>query len=1106
MKIPRFVSLFLVLVTFAALNTGCTAKIKKARHAQRAEKFFAAGQYQKAEIEYLNVMRLEPTNAVAISHLATIYFDQDRLMRAYPFLVKACELSPGNPDLLFRLATIHLGAGKVKEAHTEALRILEKDPKHPDAPILLAESTASKNDVEETQGQIDKLIASAGQTAPFQIASGALAMRTGNIATATAAFKRAIEIDPRSAAAHCALGNLYLFQRDVTNADPELKLGADLSPPRSSRRLVYADFKLKTGDLENGKRLLAEINKEAPDFIPVLIRQADIAFGTTNYDQCTSLLSETLSRDPGNIEALLLRGKLLMARGQATNAITEFENLNRFYTENKQSGPPMLYYQLGIAYLINRDISKSAKYLKQATSLDKSFVDANLLLAQLNIRKGDAEEAISPLVELTRSFPQIPQGHLLLAEAYLKQKRPDFTRATAVYQKMAEMFPNSPQVPLLLGMTLAQQNNKAEARKAFEKSLQLATNNLAAVEQLAALDLADHNFEAAFDRVQKASEDAPKSALPEVLLAKIHLAHAGDLIQQEAKLHPTSTAKSLRLADVPATQPDVDKAESALLKAIELEPSQNTTYLMLAQLYVASDRQQKALTRLEGLAKTNDVAALMQIGLIHEELKHFNEARTAYERLLQASPDHIAALNNLAYLCSEHLGKVDEAFALAEKARRLQPNNPFTADTFGWVLFHKGDYTRALASIDESVAQLPQEAEIQFHLGMTHYMLGNEGPARAALQQASQSIKDFQGKDSISNRLYLLTLDLKDPPNRPLLQQLAQANPNDPIIAGKLASIYESSGAFDKAARLYQEMLKANPDNSRVMGRLAELYSSRLDKPVEAVALAKQAHDLAPDSPEISQTLGHLVYQNHDYQWALSLLQGAARGADPSPALLYDLAQAQYTAGQIPEAESTMQSALEKNGMFEKSADARQFLELLAAGRSRAAAQSAAPKARELLNTKPGYLPALMVSALGFEQEGKPANAKAIYEKILADNATFPLALRNLSILYAAEPATAQKAYDLAVKARQSFPDDPEVARTLGILAYGRGDASRAAQLLKESSEKRTDDGELLYFLAMSHYKLKETAQVKEPLKRALTLNIPANLATEANRVLAELK
>jgi tetratricopeptide (TPR) repeat protein len=1098
----RFLSLVVLVLVCAGLGTGCTAKIKKARHQQRAEKYFAAGQYQKAEIEYLNVMRFEPANPEAISRLATIYFDQGRLSRAFPFLVKACELSPTNLDLQFKLGTIYLGGRKTKEAHDKAMLILAKNPQHPEAPSLLAESVSSKTALDEAQKQIDKLIAASGETAPLAIASGALALRANDVKAAEAAFKRAVALDPKSAHAHCALGGLLLFQNDLKGAEPELKAGAELSPPRSPRRLVYADFKLKTGDLESGKRLLAEISKEMPDFIPVLIRQADVAFATTNYDQCAALLTETITRDTGNTEALMLRGRLFLARGQATNAITEFENLNRLFKESS----PAVHYQLGVAYLMNRDVTRSIKSLKQATALDKNALEATLLLAQLNIRKGDAEEAIAPLVELTRTRPQIPQAHLLLAEAYLKQKRPDFPQATAVYQKMSELFPKSPQVLLLLGMALAQQTNNADAYKAFEKCLELAPDNLTAVEQLATLDMSDRKFDAAFDRIQKVIEKNPKAAPPQILASKIHLAHAGDFIRQEIKQHPPAAGKTLRLADVPAAQPDVDKAENALLKAIDLDPSQNATYLMLAQLYVASDRQQKALDRLETLAKTNDLTALMQIGLIHEQLKHFDDARAAYERLLQVNPDYIAALNNLAYLDSEHLGKVDQAFTLAEKARRLQPGNPFTADTFGWVLFHKGDYIHALTALEESVSQVPQEAEIQFHLGMTHYMLGNEGPARAALLQALQSVKEFQGKDSISNRLEVLALDVKDPQTRAILEQRAQANAKDPIVTGKLAWIYDSAGAFDKAAPLYEALLKQNPDNAVVMGRLAELDATHLNKPAEALTLAKRAHELAPDSSEISHTLGRLIYQNHDYKWALSLLQGAASGTDPVPGLLYDLALAQYGAGQINEAESTMNRALQKESSPEKAAEAKQFLDLLAAGRSRSAAQPAAAKAREILNAKPGFLPALMVSALGFEQEGKPADAKAIYEKILADNATFAPAIRNLSMAYSQDPTSSQKAYDLAVKARQAFPDDPEVARTLGILSYGRGDAARAAQLLKESSEKRTDDGELFYYLGMSHYKLKQTALGKDSLKRALALNLPTNLATEATRVLTELK
>jgi len=40
----------------------------------------------------------------------------------------------------------------------------------------------------------------------------------------------------------------------------------------------------------------------------------------------------------------------------------------------------------------------------------------------------------------------------------------------------------------------------------------------------------------------------------------------------------------------------------------------------------------------------------------------------------------------------------------------------------------------------------------------------------------------------------------------------------------------------------------------------------------------------------------------------------------------------------------------------------------------------------------------------------------------------------------------------------------------------------------------------------MAQYRLKQTAQSKQSLQRALALNIPANLATEARKALTDLK
>ena len=75
------------------------------------------------------------------------------------------------------------------------------------------------------------------------------------------------------------------------------------------------------------------------------------------------------------------------------------------------------------------------------------------------------------LVPVTKERPQIAQAHYLLASAYLaQQKRND---ALAVYRQMTELFPKDPQPPFLVGSILWAQGQQAEARKAFEKSIEI---------------------------------------------------------------------------------------------------------------------------------------------------------------------------------------------------------------------------------------------------------------------------------------------------------------------------------------------------------------------------------------------------------------------------------------------------------------------------------------------------------------------------------------------------------------------------------------------------------------------------------------------------------
>src|SRR5262249_41520645 len=96
------------------------------------------------------------------------------------------------------------------------------------------------------------------------------------------------------------------------------------------------------------------------------------------------------------------------------------------------------------------------------------------------------------------------------------------------------------------------------------------------------------------------------------------------------------------------------------------------------------------------------------------------------------------------------------------------------------------------------------------------------------------------------------------------------------------------------------------------------------------------------------------------------------------------------------------------------------------------------------------------------------------------------------------------KAYELVTKARQAFPDDAVIAKTLGILNYRRGFYIQSVELLKAAAAKRKDDPEVPYYLGEVYRERKQYTDCNEVLERALNLNLPPGLADDAGRALAD--
>src|SRR5262245_3801686 len=1077
LKKLQLISGLLVLGLIAA---GCSRASRTTSHLQRADAHFKSGAYDRAEIEYLNVLRLDPTNGMAIRGLALMSHERGELVRSFALLKKAKEQNPDDLEVRLKLGVTLLAGGECKGAREEAAFILDRQPTNGAALVLLADSSFATNDLQDAKQRLERLQALRPEVASmseFHVARGILELRNRDPKVAEESFGQAVSLGPQSSTAHLVLGNLSAAKNELKQAETELQTAAQLAPLRSAIRLRYIDFLLGTGDRVAAKQLLEEICNGAPDYLPARVRLADLALSERRFHECDAELKTVLARDPVNLEALFLSAKLQLAQGDPAKAVAELERAATLYPR-----VPQIRYQMAWLLLAKNDLPKALSNLDQALVLQPGYPDATLLLADLNIRRGETASAITSLTKLVSQQPHLTQAQLLLGAAY--RMRGDLDAALKVYENLLQANPTNAYPALLMGLALREKGRNAEARKNFEKALELAPNYLPAVEQLIDLDLAEKRFDAARLRAQNMVDKNTNAPQLRLLLAKVYLA-----------------------------QTNFAKAEEAVLKTVELAPDYNQAQQFLAQIYVASGKHKQALEQLQGMVSRNakDSASWLQIGLIQREATNYPAAKEAFEQFIAISPSGPntgTVLNDLAWLYSENLGDLNRAYELARRARDLLPGNANAADTLGWVLYRRGEYVRALPLLQESAAKLSEEPEVLFHLGITHYMLGEEGPAKVNLQNALQLGRAAVWRLEAEDRLDVLAIDPTKTDTRQVgeLEKKLASRPDDPVVLVRLAAVYERDGAVDKAIAAYEKCLKLNPNSVPAMVKLAMIYSARPNNTKKALELARSAHNRATDDPTISHTLGRLAYQSGDHKWAFSLLQESARKLDKDSDVLFDLALASYSVGAVSNAVVVMQGVLEASPASPHLEEAKTFLKMNAFLDDRAPTQTQSGHAEEVLRRQPDYVPALLVSALAKERAGDFAGARDIYERILKQMPFFTPANRKLALLYFQPLPDPQKAYAHATKAREAFPRDAQVARTLGILEYQRGEFSRAAQLLAESSQILQTDAEVIYYLGAARYKLKQPKESKEHLTKALVMAPNSAFATEAKRLLRELQ
>ena len=112
--------LAVVLLT-AILLGGCGgAEERKAKYLERGKAYFAEENYEKAQVEFKNVLQIDPKTADPYFYLGQIAEKDQDWRKAFGNYSKAVELDPELVDARIRLGRFYVLAGETDKASEQA--------------------------------------------------------------------------------------------------------------------------------------------------------------------------------------------------------------------------------------------------------------------------------------------------------------------------------------------------------------------------------------------------------------------------------------------------------------------------------------------------------------------------------------------------------------------------------------------------------------------------------------------------------------------------------------------------------------------------------------------------------------------------------------------------------------------------------------------------------------------------------------------------------------------------------------------------------------------------------------------------------------------------
>ena len=732
-----------------ALLVACASpEEKKAAHFTKGMEYLDSANANAAILEFRNAIQIDPKYAEARYQLGLAYLKKGEIKNAFQQLERASSLDPTNHDALLKTAEILFLSKNTKESRAKVDQILAAKSDSPDALALLAQLELAEKNTTAAEKAIDQALRLKPEDDRYYSIKARVFYSANRPQEAEKALRKALELKPdkimnhraliayyssqhNDAAAektlkemiaafpeqpepHLDLANFYMTKGNMAAAEESIKAAIDKKPDSSELLVFLGNFYRKSGKIQEAEKAYlaaADKSKKNEDAKAIL---ADFYLETNRPDLAKQKIAEIFTSEPQQPLATLVKAKLLLREKKNSEALTVLDALVKDAPRWGEALylKALAHYNLGEARLSQDAVDLSLKYAPGNS-------EAHTLLAQHLLLKRDYKMSLKEAAIALRFKGNNFRAAIIFGKSLLALGEAD--KALQLLNSMEAQVKDNPEIIHLKSLAYLAKKDLGKARAALEQVLTLKPHFTPALATLTAISLHQNHKEQAIARVREQIKKAPDNPDFLILLARL----------------------------VSADKKGGDEALALLRQAQELAPDAPQTYLMIAQILAGSKKLDAAIDEYQSLLKKSPDFAQghLALGTLLEQTGDLASAKKSYRQALALQPKFAAAANNLAWLlCQDEKPDLGEALRLAMVAKERLPDNPYIADTLGWIHFQRGSYKLALTQLSMATEKLPDVPTIRYHLAKT---LQKDGQSR---QAAEEITKCLQSKEEFKDR------------------------------------------------------------------------------------------------------------------------------------------------------------------------------------------------------------------------------------------------------------------------------------------------------------------------------------------------------------------